>query len=129
MLVFSPLIFTQDGGGGSSGFSIGIKGGGIRSTMRTDYQFKFAEHRYGPVGGLSLGYRFSDLFGLQTDVLYTQEGASCVPAEYLYVEPSVYGSSDQIYLQRLNSNVVLHNVEVPLQFNFSYSFRVFLYCI
>lgn len=117
ILFIPPGLFAQDGGT-DNGFLFGIKAGGVYSTFRTDYQFKFAEHRYGPAGGISIGYKFSSKFGFHVDAMYVQEGASYVPSDYIYYEPVKYADNDEIRFNRLNSNVILHMVETPLFLDF-----------
>jgi hypothetical protein len=123
MLLTFLIGAAQENTGGKSPLFFGVKVGGVHSTFRTDYQFKFAEHRMGYAAGGNIGYRINDLISVQVDALYVQEGASYVPSNYLYYEPDVVTNIDDISVQRLNSNVVLHTIEAPLRINLHFGTR------
>ena len=118
LLLLAIIISNaQENKGADNPLFFGVKVGGVHSTFRTDYQFKFAEHRLGLVAGGNVGYKINELLSVQLDALYVQEGASYVPSNYLYHEPNLTSSNNDLEVQRLNSNVVLHSVEAPLRVN------------
>jgi hypothetical protein len=74
-------------------------------------------------------YQLSDNFGFSIDALYVQEGTMRMDPRYVYfqtqlswdnssllnTDPHTY---DTYYLSKINTNVVMHNIEIPVMLNY-----------
>jgi hypothetical protein len=117
---------STGGGGGFLGFSLdnlnyGAKIGLVSSTFASQGQKLGArtESRTGLAIGVFGEYKILDYLGATVEVLYVQEGTMRLDPRYVYPYPSYSAQGDgEISLTKENSNILLHNLEIPVMVNY-----------
>jgi hypothetical protein len=108
---------------GDNRFYFGAKGGLVSSVFAQDFQkMETTESRTGFSLGVFAGYQISDFIGLSVEALYVKEGTMHLDPNYIYFYNGISSSetySQSITIQRVNSNIVLHNFEFPVLACFS----------
>lgn len=98
---------------GGMEISYGAKVGLVSSDFASDFQkLESTESRTSFSGGLFGSIKITDLIGVTLEALYVQEGTMRLNSDYIYYRTSIPGSG--VTLNRVNSNIVMHNIEVPL---------------
>lgn len=112
-VLFGNTARAQGGGPGSLMFGGKL---GITSSTLTNYgsNILYSENKVGFAAGGFVSYQASTFFGASVELLYAQEGASNIPPSFIYYHSSL--GLNNMY--RLNSNVTLHNIELPIFLNF-----------
>jgi len=121
IVLLLPNVYSLDIGNSTGGnrFYFGAKGGLVSSVFAQDFQkMETTESRTGFSLGLFTGYQISDFFGLSIEALYVQEGTMRLDPNYIYYYNGI-SSSESITIQRINSNILLHNFEFPVLLCFS----------
>ena len=121
----NPLIAQDEQSGdseSSTSLSYGFKAGTNFHSL-TDQQ----PHTGGKIGfsaGAFATYPISDLFSVQMDIGYFQQGGTYVK----FIDETRYGASDENYYTKhvKDASVTLHNVYVPLQAKVSMFDKVYL---
>lgn len=120
MIVFSSGdLFAQDNGedsgsdSESSGNSPSQIGYGLKfGTVISEFtgQQPFTNINQGVMGGAFCAYNFSNLFSVQLDVNYIQQGGHGIR----YDIPSFHGLDKWYHMKMENQNITMHNLELPL---------------
>lgn len=74
--------------------ALGVRGGVTQSTLQVTDETGAVDNaspKYGAHGALSLTYRFTDLFGLVTEIGYTQRGAELTILDYDALYDVIWG--------------------------------------
>lgn len=141
VLILIFLFFTipivkaqQSSSGGSGGISInyGIKAGLVSSSFASDFQkLESMESRTSFSAGLFADIKFTNFLGISIEGLYVQEGTMRMNPDYIYYESRISPEGSALTIDRVNSNIVMHNFEVPLLINLylgdsKYNPRIFI---
>ena len=112
-----PIVKAQESsGGGGLSINYGIKAGLVSSDFSSNFQkLDNTESRTSFSAGLFSSIKITDLIGVSLEALYVQEGTMQLNSDYIYYESYVAESS--LYVNRVNSNIVMHNIEIPLLVN------------
>ena len=129
-----PIVKAQESGGGSGGISInyGVKAGLVSSSFASDFQkLESMESRTSFSAGLFADIRITDFLGVSIEGLYVQEGTMRMNPDYIYYESRISPDGSALTIDRVNSNIVMHNIEVPLLINLylgdnEYNSRIFV---
>lgn len=102
-------------GGGAGSLQFGGKLGITSSTLSNDHQnMLYSENKVGFAMGGFVSYQILDFLGAEVDLLYAQEGAAQIDPRFIYYPESLYSVGSA----KLNSNITMHNIEIPLLLNF-----------
>lgn len=114
-----PIVNAQDASsGGGLSINYGVKAGLVSSDFASDFQkLESTESRTSFSAGLFADIKFTDLLGVSIEALYVQEGTMRINPDYIYYESSIYSGTGDLSINRVNSNIVMHNIEVPLLIN------------
>jgi hypothetical protein len=116
MFMISAVKSQEEGSSGA--FSYGVKLGMTSSTFASQYQkLEDAESMTGFTGGLYAKYMFNDKMGVSLEALYAMEGTMRLNPAYIYTYTTY--SNSTMSLTKANSNVILHNIDVPVLFNYT----------
>ncbi|MFO7829502.1 MAG: porin family protein [Bacteroidales bacterium] len=113
-----PIVKAQESsGGGGLSINYGIKAGLVSSDFASDFQkLETTESRTSFSGGLFADFKFSKLLGISIEALYVQEGTMRINPDYIYYNSQV-SSDGSLTIDRVNSNIIMHNFEAPLLIN------------
>ncbi len=113
-----PIVKAQESSGeGGLSINYGIKAGLVSSDFASDFQkLETTESRTSFSGGLFADFKFSELLGVSIEALYVQEGTMRINPDYIYYDSQV-SSDGSLTINRVNSNIIMHNIEVPLLIN------------
>lgn len=95
-------------------FNWGFRAGVSSSAFSQDYR-SFTKQSYGVVAGAFICFNFTNFLGLSVEPMYAQEGANQLNPAYIYYSSSITLNQEE----KVNSNVTLHNLEVPVLLNFT----------
>lgn len=115
---------STPGGGGFLGFSLdnltyGVKVGLSSSTFATNGQkLEHTESLTGTAAGIFGEYKILDYLGATVEVLYVQEGTMRLDPRYVYYHTTYNGDNGGTALTKENSNIRLHNIEIPVLVNY-----------
>jgi len=126
-------VKAQESSGGFSGLelSYGVKAGLVSSAFASDFQkLETTESRTSFSAGLFANVKITDLIGVSLEALYVQEGTMRINSDYIYYDTRI-SSIDGLTIDRVNSNIIMHNIEVPLLVNLylgnnDYNSRIFI---
>jgi len=110
-----PLVNGQDGSS-SDGIALnyGIKAGLVSSDFQ---KLESTESRTAYSAGLFVDYKITDLLGISVEALYVQEGTMRMNPDYIYYNGSMT-TNESFTIEKVNSNIIMHNFEAPLLINF-----------
>lgn len=123
LAIFSLRTSAQEDGSGSSAFgsiSLDNLNYGIKAGMNSFYYATNGKKLAGSQNkvGLTVGafgeYEINDMLGVSVEVLYAQSGAKMVDPAYLYSPRLRNITGDSYSLYKANSNIVMHNLEIPV---------------
>jgi len=128
-----PIVHAQESTGGFNGleFSYGVKAGLVSSAFASDFQkLESTESRTSFSAGLFANVKITELIGVSLEALYVQEGTMRINSDYIYYDTRI-SSNDGLTIDRVNSNIIMHNIEAPLLVNFylgnnDYNARLFI---
>ena len=113
-----PIVNAQDSSGGGLSINYGVKAGLVSSDFASDFQkLESTESRTSFSAGLFADVKITDLLGVSLEALYVQEGTMRMNPDYIYYESQITQDNGDITINRVNSNIVMHNIEVPLLIN------------
>lgn len=128
-----PIINAQDASsGGGLEVNYGVKAGLVSSDFASEYQkLESTESRTSFSGGLFADFKFTSHFGLSIEALYVQEGTMRLNPDYIYYEGSISSNEGSLTIDKVNSNIIMHNLEAPLLINYyignnDYNARIFV---
>lgn len=108
---------VSSGGGFFDNLSYGVKAGIVSSTFASQGQkLESLESRTGLAAGIFGEYKILDYLGATVEVNYVQEGAMRVDPRYVYYYTSYESNAGAITKE--NSNILLHNIEIPVLVNY-----------
>lgn len=111
LLLFSIKLNAQGPGTFTAGGQVGI----TSSTLTNDiHNYYGSERKLGFAIGGYARYQALPFLGASAEVLYAQEGAANISPYLIYYEASLSSLND---IRKINSNVTLHNLEVPILVN------------
>jgi hypothetical protein len=110
----SICIFAQS----EKPLSFGAKIGMASSGFTHNYQV-FTNDKLGPSVGGFCELRPIDIFGIEFGLNYVQTGAHHVDPGYFYTVNEInIGSTASINISKVNTDITLHTLNIPLLFNF-----------
>lgn len=115
-----PIVNAQEATSSGGGLSInyGVKAGLVSSDFASDFQkLESTESRTSFSAGLFADIKITDLLGVSIEALYVQEGSMRINPDFIYYESQITPDNSDLTINRVNSNIVMHNIEVPLLIN------------
>lgn len=113
-----PIVKAQESSEGGLSIDYGVKVGLVSSDFTSDFQkLESTESRTSFSAGLFTNIKITNLLGVSVEALYVQEGTMRINPDYIYKESRVSPEGSSLTIDRVNSNIIMHNFEVPLLVN------------